>query len=190
LLVLLDLVCSAHPGRTVVVPVSASRLCEEIARRHGGRVVRTKRGGAAVMAAAAQESAVFAGTEDGAYMFPDFLPAFDGLTAFLNVLELIAAHDADLRERAASAPEPHLVHRTVPTPWERKGAVMRHVAERTADHRIEDTDGLKVFHDGDWALVIPDPEDPVTHVWAEGETTDEAEQWAGRYVALVEEALD
>ena len=29
-------------------------------------------------------------------------------------------------------------------------------------------DGIKVVSDDGWALVVPDPEDPVTHVWAEG----------------------
>ena len=29
-------------------------------------------------------------------------------------------------------------------------------------------DGIKVVSDDGWVLVVPDPEDPVTHVWAEG----------------------
>jgi mannose-1-phosphate guanylyltransferase / phosphomannomutase len=190
LLLMLDLVCAARPGGIAVVPVSASRVCEEIAARHGCTIVRTKRGGAALMSAAMQPGTIFAGTEEGAYIFPEFVPTFDGLTAFLKLLELVATTDADLRERAAAAPPSHVIHRTVPTPWERKGAIMRHVAERQSGNRIDDTDGLKVFHGSDWALVIPDPEDPVTHVWAEGASSREAEEWAGRYVALVEQALD
>jgi len=31
-------------------------------------------------------------------------------------------------------------------------------------------DGVKVLHDDGWALVLPDPDEPVTHVWAEGPT--------------------
>ena len=29
-------------------------------------------------------------------------------------------------------------------------------------------DGVKVLHADGWALVLPDPEEPLTHVWAEG----------------------
>ena len=29
-------------------------------------------------------------------------------------------------------------------------------------------DGIKVVSPEGWVLVVPDPEDPVTHVWAEG----------------------
>ena len=31
-------------------------------------------------------------------------------------------------------------------------------------------DGVKVIHDDGWALVFPDPEEPLTHVWAEAAT--------------------
>ncbi|MGZ4120688.1 MAG: hypothetical protein ACXVQS_08520, partial [Actinomycetota bacterium] len=69
-------------------------------------------------------------------------------------------------------------------------AVMRLVAgDRTAD-RTEETEGLKLFHGADWALVIPDPEDPVTHVWAEVSTTDDSQAVAEGYISLIEEALD
>ena len=33
-------------------------------------------------------------------------------------------------------------------------------------------DGVKVLHDDGWALVFPDPEEPLTHVWAEAGDTD------------------
>ena len=30
-------------------------------------------------------------------------------------------------------------------------------------------DGVKIIYPDGWALVLPDPELPVTHVWAEGD---------------------
>ncbi len=35
-------------------------------------------------------------------------------------------------------------------------------------------DGVKVLHDDGWALVFPDPEEPLTHVWAEAATDADA----------------
>jgi mannose-1-phosphate guanylyltransferase/phosphomannomutase len=66
---------------------------------------------------------------------------------------------------------------------------MRHVATAARGDRTEDIEGLKVFHGNDWALVLPDPEDPVTHVWAEGASSDRAESLLERYVAMVREGL-
>jgi mannose-1-phosphate guanylyltransferase/phosphomannomutase len=172
------------------VPVSAPSAVETICEARGGRVVRAMRSLAAILATALQENAVFAGTEDGTYAFPDGLPAFDGIAAFCTLHELVAKSETSLGERLAGLPDSNVVHHTVPTAWDRKGAVMRRVAGDHSADRTEETEGLKMFHGDEWALVIPDPEDPVTHVWAEGSTADESRAVAERYISLIEEALD
>jgi len=188
LLLLMDLVCERKGPGTVVLPISASSVADEIAARHGCRVVRTKHAASAMMAAATQEEAIFAGGMDGAYVFPDFTPAFDALASFCRFLEILAT-DTPIAERLDAIPDTHVRHGTVVTPWERKGTVMRHVAEAARGDGTEDTEGIKVFHGNGWALVLPDPEDPLTHVWAEGNTAEEAEERLQSYVAIVTEGL-
>ena len=63
------------------------------------------------------------------------------------------------------------------TPWEQKGTVMRSLVEQSKDRDIELVDGVKIHHDGGWALALPDPEEPVTHVWAEADSEAEAGAW-------------
>jgi mannose-1-phosphate guanylyltransferase/phosphomannomutase len=190
LLLMVEMVADVWPGRTIVVPVSAPSAIEKICEARGGRAVRAQRSLAAILSTALEENAVFAGTEDGTYAFPDGLPAFDGIAAFCTLHELLAKSETSLGERLASLPDANVVHRTVPTAWDRKGAVMRRVAGDHSADRTEETEGLKMFHGSEWALVIPDPEDPVTHVWAEGSTAGESEAVAERYISLIEEALD
>jgi mannose-1-phosphate guanylyltransferase/phosphomannomutase len=83
-----------------------------------------------------------------------------------------------------------MVRRRVPTPWERKGAVMRQVVEAAKGRRVEDTDGVKVFHGDDWALVIPDTVDPVTHLWTEAGSEACATELADEYEALIRRAVE
>jgi mannose-1-phosphate guanylyltransferase/phosphomannomutase len=93
-----------------------------------------------------------------------------------------------------------VVRRRVPTPWERKGAVMRQLVEATKGWRVDDTDGVKVFHDpagpevgpwGDvWALVIPDTVEPVTHLWAEAADGQRATALADEYEAIIRRAAE
>jgi mannose-1-phosphate guanylyltransferase/phosphomannomutase len=189
LLLLVHLVGRDKPGSTIVVPVSAPSSVEAIADQFGVRVRRTKRAASAMMAAAAETGASFGGTEDGGYIFGAFGPAFDALSAFCRMLEFLAATEDGIGALASELPKANVVHRTVRTPWEQKGAVMRHVATAARGDRTVDTEGLKVFHGDDWALVVPDPEDPITHVWAEGRSLDASDRWADRYVGLVEQAL-
>jgi mannose-1-phosphate guanylyltransferase/phosphomannomutase len=190
LLLMVDMVAEVWPGRTIVVPVSAPGAVEKICEARGGRAVRSMRSLAAILETATKENAIFAGTEDGTYVFPDGLPAFDAIAAFCELHELLAKTDTGLGERLASLPDAHVVHRTVPTSWDRKGTVMRRVAGDHGADSTDETEGLKLFHGSDWALVIPDPEDPVTHIWAEGATQSESLAVAERYISLIEEALD
>ena len=81
----------------------------------------------------------------------------------------------------ARVPEAHLVHETVVTPWEQKGLVMRSLVEQTQGRDVELIDGVKVNHDSGWVLVLPDPEEPLTHIWTEGESVQAARQLAQEY---------
>ena len=79
--------------------------------------------------------------------------------------------------------------RAVPTPWAAKGMVMRAVVEAAGDRTVDTTDGVRVVEaDGCWALVLPDPSEPVTHVWAEAADDAAAADLLERWAAVVERA--
>jgi mannose-1-phosphate guanylyltransferase/phosphomannomutase len=46
-----------------------------------------------------------------------------------------------------------------------------------------------VFVDGGWALVLPDPQEPVTHVWAEADSDGQARTIAQQYARMVRKIL-
>ena len=83
----------------------------------------------------------------------------------------------------------HLAHETIVTPWERKGTVMREIVERVGGREVELVDGVKVIDDGRWALVLPDPEDALTHVWAEAGSDLDARRLAQEYVQRIRQVL-
>ena len=75
------------------------------------------------------------------------------------------------------------------TPWEHKGLVMRSLVERSKDRELVLVDGVKVMHEAGWALVLPDPDEPVTHVWAEGQSDAEAVRLAQEYARRIRQIL-
>ena len=75
-----------------------------------------------------------------------------------------------ISELVAELPRPTLVHRPLPCPWGMKGLVMRVLNERLAGRELDLTDGIKVFEERGWAQVLPDPDEPLIHLYAEGET--------------------
>jgi mannose-1-phosphate guanylyltransferase / phosphomannomutase len=179
---------TTEPGCRVAVPVTTSDAVDVIAEALDVEVVRTKLSTPAITAAALSDDVAFAGSLDGGFVFPEFLPSFDAMAAFAKLLELLARTGTRLSEVVADLPRDHVVHETVDTPWAQKGAVMRGLVEG-AEGDLVLVDGVKVVHDDGWDLALPDPEEPVTHIWAEASSTAEArklaEALAGRIRALM-----
>lgn len=103
------------------------------------------------------------------------------------MLGLVARTRLTLSQIDARIPRSHLARRSVPTPWAVKGAVMRTVLEAAGPKPVDTTDGARVVEDdGSWALVLPDPAEAVTHLWAEAQDLSRAERLIERWVAVVE----
>ena len=121
------------------------------------------------MDAAAEAGVGFAASRDGGFILPGFLPAFDAAAALVKMLELLARDGTPpVRGGRRAAARPHRPRdgRHAVGAEGRRHAHARRAAPRTASVVL--VDGVKVLHDDGWALALPDPEEPVTHVWAEG----------------------
>jgi mannose-1-phosphate guanylyltransferase/phosphomannomutase len=55
--------------------------------------------------------------------------------------------------------------------------------------KVDTLDGIKVFDDRGWAQVLPDPDEPLVHVYAEGTTPEEAATLEEEFLKLVEEIV-
>jgi mannose-1-phosphate guanylyltransferase/phosphomannomutase len=189
LLAILDLVSSHLLGDTVALPVTVTQHAEAIAAKHGVAVQRTKLATSALMDAAGEPGVGFAASTDGGFILPGFLPAFDAAATLVKVLELLALSEVRLSHILEHLPRARVARETVVTPWEQKGTVMRTLVEMSKDRHVDLIDGVRVHHDGGWALALPDPEEPVTHVWAEGATDADARSLAKEYARRIRQML-
>ncbi len=189
LLALLSLVSSHLVGDTVALPVTVTQHAEAIAEHHGVRVRRTKLSVSALTDAAREPGVGFAASTDGGFILPGFLPAFDAAASLVKVLELLALSERRLSQVVEELPRPRIARETVVTPWEQKGMVMRTLVEMSKDREVDLIDGVRVRHDDGWALAVPDPEEPVTHVWAEAATDAEAKALAKEYARRIRQLL-
>lgn len=189
LLVMLDLVAAERRGGKVALPVTTTRVAEQVCRFHGVQVAWTSTSQDVLTKAAAQPSVIFAGDGRGGFLMPEFSGTVDGIAAFVRLVGLVARTRLTLSQIDRRIPEAHLLRRSVPTPWAAKGSVMRHVVEAAGARTIDTTDGVRVVEDdGRWALVLPDPAEAVTHLWAEGPDADAAQALLEEWAAAVERA--
>jgi mannose-1-phosphate guanylyltransferase/phosphomannomutase len=152
-------------------------------------IVRTPTSLAELTQVAAEDGVVFAGALGGGYVFPEFLPAYDAVASLCKLLELLAPVRTTLSELVGELPISTLVHRQLPCPWALKGVVMRVLSERLRDRRLDLTDGIKVFEDRGWVQLLPDPDEPVVHIYAEGESEEDSQALEAELHALVEEIM-
>ncbi len=189
LLLFVRLLASNGRRGKLAFPVTVTSQVEELTRESELEVIRTPASLAELTKTAAQDGVVFAGALSGGYVFPDFLPAYDAVASLCKLLELLAQESRPLSELVAELPESTLVHRQLPCPWAMKGLVMRVLAERLKGRELDLVDGVKLFTDRGWVQVLPDPDEPTLHIYAEGQTDGDSEQLEEELRGLVEDVL-
>ncbi len=175
------LVMRTRPPGRIVVPITASRAVERMAEEHGFTVTRSRGTSRALTEAALSPDVAFVGEELGGLIFPTFHPAFDGMSAVVRVLEMMARLDVRLHQLTRAVPESHMVRLEVPCPDERKGAVMRRLIEATKHFKVELIEGVRVQVGEDWVAAIPDADRAIFHVVAEASDRDRAQRLADEY---------
>ncbi len=145
---------------------------------------------AALLRATQQHQAVLASDGKGGYVFPAHQLAFDGIFALIKLLELLAGDGRRISAIRQAIPHAAYEHRLEMCPWEAKGRVMRTMVEMHRDQPVDLADGLKVFVNGGWVLVLPDPDKPSYHIIVSLDDGKQARQLADRYTALVKAAVN
>jgi mannose-1-phosphate guanylyltransferase/phosphomannomutase len=189
LLVVLDLIAAEKHGGRVALPVTTTRVAEEVCRFHGAEVDWTPTSLHGLYEAAASPDVIFAADGKGGFVVPAFSRSIDGIAAFVQLLGLVARTRLTLSQIEARIPDASLLKRSLPTPWAAKGMVMRTVVEAAGDKELDLTDGVRVIEPGrGWILVLPDPSEAVSHLWAEGSDPDTAQALLDEWAAVVERA--
>src|SRR6516164_9790858 len=189
LLVVLDLIAAERKAGRVALPVTTTRVAEQVCRFHGVDVTWTPTSLHGLTGAAAADEVIFAADGRGGFVVPEFSRNLDGIAAFVRLLGLVARTRMSLSQIDARIPRAYLLRRSMPTPWAAKGSIMRTVVEAAAEREMDTTDGVRVVEpDGGWVLVLPDPEEAVTHLWAEGPDADAAQALLDDWAAVVERA--
>jgi mannose-1-phosphate guanylyltransferase/phosphomannomutase len=190
LLLFLRLLGSNGRRGKLACPVTVTSQVDRVLEGSGLEVIRTPASIAGLTEAAAGEGVVFAGAPGGGYVFPDFLPAYDASASLCKLLELLAPIEEPLSKLVADLPRPTLIHRQVQCPWALKGTVMRVLNERYANGNVDVTDGIKIFDQRGWVQVLPDGDEPLIHLYAEGESTEASQDLETELRKLVTEVIE
>jgi mannose-1-phosphate guanylyltransferase/phosphomannomutase len=169
---MVNTILTSHPRGTVVVPVHASSVVEQIARRYEGRVVRTKANPTALMEACQNSpNVVIGGSGDIGFIFPQLHPGFDAMFSIAKLLEMLTIQERSLVQVRSELPRVCLKTITVRCPWKAKGSLMRHMLETHPTENLQLIDGVKIINptNDNWVLILPDAGEPLVHIYANSE---------------------
>ncbi|MEK7812937.1 MAG: nucleotidyltransferase, partial [Candidatus Desantisbacteria bacterium] len=169
------------PGATVGAPINTTRILDKIFPDRVKRTKITNRG------VCEEKDSFLVGDGDGGFLFPQFHQTFDGMFAIVKILELLSKTGKSLWSIAESIPPFFISHEKVHCSWEMKGTVMRRLIEETTDKRVELIDGVKIHHNEDWILLLPDQDEASFHLYAESSSTEKAEALIAEYIERIKQ---
>jgi mannose-1-phosphate guanylyltransferase/phosphomannomutase len=167
-------------GGTVVVPISASHVIEKIAGENNGKVIRSKTSPQDIMGK-------ILGTDVKEGMLDQFTMHFDAMAGLVKILDFMSLNNYKLSDLVDMIPEFYIKRKEVPCPWNAKGKVIRHLMQENNAGTIETLEGVKVYQDNGWVLVLPDAEEPVVKVISEGYSAEFAEELSNIYANKIRE---
>ena len=167
---LADYLLPRGPGKLVITNISSTAQLEEIAARHGGRVVRVPVGRQAAIDALSTyrpEQIALAGEGTGAVMMPQFRFVYDGIASMLAVLSMLHESGRTLSRVLGAYPKYSILKGQVPLVTQRIPALLMDLRERYADGRVNVLDGLRVDWPDRWFHVRVSQTEPIVRVICE-----------------------
>lgn len=167
----------------IAVSILASSEIDQIAKDYDVEVIRIKNAHSPMMEATRDEKVMFVGGVYGGFIFRDFLFASDGMFSVGQILEIIAKSGLKISQLDETLPKRYIHQIDINCPWEYKGKVMRRAMEYSEDYKRQLIEGVKIFIDGDSALLLPAKEGPAFSVYAESDVYENAVNLAKKYAS-------
>jgi phosphomannomutase len=165
-----DYLLPRSPGKLVITNLSTTALLEEVARKHGGRVLRVPVGRQAAidaLSAYRPEQVAIAGEGTGAVMMPRFRFVYDGIASMLAVLSMMHEEARSLSDIVASYSRYSILKGEVPLVTQQIPALLTELQNRFADGKMNVSDGLRVEWPDHWFHVRVSQTEPIVRVICE-----------------------
>jgi mannose-1-phosphate guanylyltransferase/phosphomannomutase len=169
------------PSSTFYVPVTASEVIDKLACKYNGVVKRTKNCSQAVMDEILNNA-------DGKYP-EQMILSFDAIAGLINILEYICISNTTLGCVISEIPDFFIVRKDIHCPWELKGSVMRTIINDQKEKKIELVDGIKLYTNQGWVLIMPDADKPIFRIITESSSQVESEALCEKYYNLLERII-
>jgi mannose-1-phosphate guanylyltransferase/phosphomannomutase len=188
---MLEIALYAHPRQPVAVPIHMPNAFDTIAGWHDAPLTRIGQSMLSLMNAANERNQLLVCDGTGNFIFPDFLPAVDGMMATVRLLQYLALRNMSVSEIVRYLPPIQMAKGSIHCPWDLKGSVMRQLHEQFKNNHVETIDGIKIHSpNGSWVHISPHPDRPTFEVVTEANAKQVAEEMVQQAIQQVERLRD
>ncbi len=167
---------TAGGEKIIVTNLSTSRVMEDIAKKHGGKVIRTKIGEVNVSEELKRLKAAVGGEGNGGVMIPQIGFGRDSIAGIAILLEYMATSGKTVSALVKANPS-YVMYKTkidCSSDAEVK-TMLDKVRQKYASEKMDELDGVKIiFKDSNWLHVRSSNTEPIIRIIAEAPTRDEA----------------
>ena len=184
------LILSKKSGGVAAANLSTSRMIDDIAAQHGGRVIRTAVGEANVVQAMVAHSATIGGEGNGGVIDPRIVPGRDSLVGMAYVLQLMAATGKTVSQLVVELPRYEIVKTKFECRREDANRAVEAVKKAFASEKVDTQDGIRIDWDRAWVHARPSNTEPIMRIIAEAPDRAEAEKRIAQVQAVVDKVLN
>ncbi|MBM7613496.1 mannose-1-phosphate guanylyltransferase/phosphomannomutase [Alkaliphilus hydrothermalis] len=159
----------------IILPHTAPRVTEEMARGYEVEVIRTKSDPSNILKEMLQEK------EFGGKVALQYLLSYNAVWAIGWIVDFLGNLNTTLGELVDELPQMYFLKREISCDWRDKGRVMREIIEEYSQGNVELFEGVKINDDRGWTLILPDSERPLFNIYAEGYTEEFAEELSSSF---------
>ncbi len=173
-------VLSRKPGRAIAVNLSTSRMIDDVAARHGSRVIRTEIGEINVSRALREADGAVGGEGNGGVMLPEVHACRDSFTGIALVLELLAHRDLPVMALVDAMPSYAMLKHQEEIAPERVAPAVEACAAMAEGAEVDRRDGLKLSWADRWVHIRGSNTEPIIRIMAEAPTRADAQELIDR----------
>jgi len=176
---------------TVVVNLSASMVIDDLGKKYGVPVFRTKVGEINVVEKMLEVKAIIGGEGNGGVIWPEIHPCRDSFTAAGLVLEALVTSGKKLSTLAASFPRYFMIKEKISCPTELAYRVVLNLKNRyeKEGENISTLDGLKILWPDSWVHLRPSNTEPIIRIIAEARSQVKVKKLVERFRREIKETI-
>jgi mannose-1-phosphate guanylyltransferase/phosphomannomutase len=171
------------PGFELLAPQHMTSKLELLAASKHGIVKRTKTGANNQMKTLIEKDGSLENS-------PQYWLQYDAIASLAFIIEYLCQDRSTLSEVMNQIPSYRVENTTIHCPWESMGKVMRLLIKESDGQNLNLMEGVKIYDSEAWALILPDAEQPILQIFAEGKNIRETRNILKRYTLMIENYIE